>query len=434
MSPGLFKVDYLTRVEGEGGIEVMLDEHRSVREIRVKIFEPPRFFEGILKGRRCEEVADIVARICGICPVSYQMAAIRALEKILGIAPGRQVRILRKVFALSQWIQSHSLHVFFLALPDYLGYENIFQMAGAHRDLVERALRLKKLGNDITRTLGGREVHPVSAVLGGFTKLPPESILRELIAELRSRQEDVEAVLDFVAKIPRPNWAGERVFGALSHPEEYAVDEGRWCTTTGLAIDPEEFPEYVQEFQVPHSNALHCRLKDGTYYMVGPLARLNLNFEQLSSAALQAALKYNFKPPDFNPYSSIVARVLEIFHAIDACLSYLSDISFERAGISYEIRGGDGSWIVEAPRGSLYHRYRLDSRGFVEEARIIAPTTQNLARIELDLYELVRGITGEPDGKIAYMCEVAVRNYDPCISCATHCVIRHNSELNTKGY
>ncbi|MDH7578704.1 MAG: Ni/Fe hydrogenase subunit alpha [Bacillota bacterium] len=414
------KVDYLTRVEGEGGIEILLDEERKVREIKVHIFEPPRFFEGILKGRRCEEVPDIVARICGICPVSYQMAALKALERILGIKPGRQVRLLRKVFALSQWIQSHSLHVFCLALPDFLGYDDIFQMAGKHRDLVERGLRLKKLGNDITSMLGGREVHPVSAVLGGFTKLPPRSLREDLITQLEARQEDAHAALEFIAGLALPAWEGERVFGALSHPEEYAIDEGRWRTSTGLSLAPEEFPDYVEEFQVSYSNALRCRLKDGPYYMVGPLARVRLNFEQLAPEAQRAALRLNLNFFHHNPYHSIVARLLEIVHAIEACCEYLEEAPEKEETISYEVKGGEAASIVEAPRGSLFHWYQLNERGFVQKARIIAPTTQNLHRIEQDLRELVPAIAGEPDGEIARSCAVAVRNYDPCISCATH--------------
>lgn len=423
MSQNRLKIDYLTRVEGEGGVVVLLDEKGKVQELRVNIFEPSRFFEGVLKERHCEEVADFVARICGICPVSHQIAALQALERALGIQPSRQVRLLRKVFALSQWLQSHALHVFCLALPDFLGYEDFFQMARTHRDLVERGLRLKKLGNDLTRALGGREIHPVSAVLGGFTKLPPPSLRKELVRQLEARREDAQAALGFVAGLSFPAWEEERVFGALSHPQEYALDEGKWRTTTGLSLEPEEFLDGVEEFQVPSSNALRCRLKEGAYYMVGPLARVNLNFEQMAPAARHAARQLNLRFPSYNPCHSIWARLLEIIHALETCLSYLKEApAEEEEPLRYEVKGGEGASLVEAPRGSLFHQYQLGAQGFVEKARIVAPTTQNLHRLEQDLWELAPRIAGETEEKMRSTFAVAIRNYDPCISCATHLV------------
>lgn len=427
MCPSQLKVDYLTRVEGEGGIELDLDEQRRLLDARVTIFEPPRFFEGIVRGRRCEEIADIIARICGLCPVTYQLGTLLAIEHILGVEVSRQIRLLRKVFILSQYLGSHGIHVFFLALPDYLGYDNIFEVAREHRDLVNRGLRLKKLGNDITSFLGAREVHPVTAVIGGFTKLPPRSMLDDLIIQLKARQEDAQAALEFVARLPRPAWVGGRVFGALSHPAEYGLDEGRWCTNDGLSLSAEEFTGYVEEYQVPHSNALRCRLKNGAHYMVGPLARVNLNFEQLSAEARYAAGRLNLCVPDYNPFNSIVARLLEIVHAIETSIKYLEEIEVRQESLSYDIRAGAAASLIEAPRGTLYHHFRIDDRGFVQEANIIAPTTQNLSRIEQDLKELVPQIASEQDGNIARACEVAVRNYDPCISCATHCIIKSRS-------
>lgn len=424
MCPSRLKVDYITRVEGEGGIEITLDEQRRLLDVRVTVFEPPRFFEGIVRGRRCEEVADIVARICGMCPVSYQLGTLTAVEKILGIQVSRQVRLLRKVFALSQYLGSHGVHVFFLALPDYLGFDSIFEMAGQHRDLVNRGLRLKKLGNDITSCLGAREVHPVTAVLGGFTKLPPRSALDDLIVQLRARQEDAQAALEFVAGLPRPAWTGGRIFGALWHPGEYGLDEGEWRTNDGLSLSAEEFAGVIEEYQVPYSHALRCRLKSGASYMVGPLARVNLNFEQLAPSALHAARQLNLTLPDYNPFNSIVSRLLEIMHAIELGIKYLEETPVAEESLSYDISAGAAASLIEAPRGTLYHRYRIDELGVVQEARIIPPTTQNLARIEQDLWELTPQIAGEPDDSIARACEVAVRNYDPCLSCATHCIVR----------
>jgi coenzyme F420-reducing hydrogenase alpha subunit len=501
----------MTRVEGEGGIEIDLDEQRRLVDARVTIFEPPRFFEGIVRGHRCEEIADIIARICGLCPITYQLGTLMALERILGVAVSSQVRLLRKVFILSQYLGSHCLHVFFLALPDYLGCDNLFEMVGAHRDLVNRGLRLKKIGNDIASFLGAREIHPVTAVIGGFTKLPPRSMLEDLIVQLRARLDDALAALEQIAALRRPAWVGGRIYGALSHPEEYALDEGMWRTSDGLYLPADEFPGCVEEYQAPYSNALRCRLINGAYYMVGPLARVNLNFEQLAPETRRAADRLQLGPPDYNPFNSIVARAIEIMHAVEASIAYLEELvalekqvptgevsssgelssgnspaskeapsappsnrapSIRRMGArsggrplrpalngeqdnlapaapsgrnsgsrrdeaveyrapasnlelspAYDFRAGAAASLIEAPRGTLYHRFRLDERGLVREARIIPPTTQNLSRAEQDLKELVPQVSHLSDADLTRACEVAVRNYDPCISCATHCVI-----------
>ncbi|MGD0152458.1 MAG: Ni/Fe hydrogenase subunit alpha [Thermacetogeniaceae bacterium] len=427
MCPSRLSVDSLTRVEGEGGIEIDLDEQRRPLDVRINIFEPPRFFEGIVRGRRCEEIADLVARICGLCPVTYQLGTLMALERILGVTASRQVRLLRKVFILSQYLGSHGVHVFFLALPDYLGYHNIFELAGEHRDLVNRGLRLKKIGNDIASLLGAREIHPVTAVIGGFTKLPPRRLLDDLIVQLRGRQDDALAALEQIAALRRPAWAGGRIYGALYHPEEYAVDEGVWRTSSGLSLSADEFTDHVEEYQVPYSNALRCRLAGGAYYMVGPLARVSLNFEQLAPETLRAASRLNLSFPDYNPFDSIVARLLEIMHAIEMSIKYLEAVPVSGESLSYDIKAGAAASLVEAPRGTLYHRFRIDDRGLVQEARIIPPTTQNLSRIEQDLREMAPQISCLPDEELARACEVAVRNYDPCISCATHCLVTTRS-------
>ncbi len=451
MCPSRLRVDYMTRVEGEGGIEIDLDDQRRLLDARINIFEPPRFFEGIVRGRRCEEIADIIARICGLCPVTYQLGTLMALERILGVAVSSQVRLLRKVFILSQYLGSHCLHVFFLALPDYLGCDSIFEMAGAHRDLVNRGLRLKKIGNDIASFLGAREIHPVTAVIGGFTKLPPRSMLDDLIMQLRARLDDALAALEEIAALQRPAWVGGRIYGALSHPGEYALDEGVWRTSDGLSLSADEFTGYVEEYQVPCSNSLRCRLTNGSYYMVGPLARVNLNFEQLAPETRRAANRLHLGFPDYNPFNSIVARAIEIMHAVEASIEYLGEVmvsgkppssgkpqSFREppsSGVSpssgkspaYDFKAGAAASLIEAPRGTLYHRFRIDERGLVQEARIIPPTTQNLSRIEQDLKELVPQVPCMSDADLTRACEVAVRNYDPCISCATHCVINSRS-------
>jgi sulfhydrogenase subunit alpha len=413
-------IDYLARVEGEGGLDIVI-ENNQVKELRLRIFEPPRFFEGLLARRRFEEVPDIVARICGICPVSYQLAALMALEQIFGLVPTPRVRSLRRVFAFSQWIQSHALHIFMLALPDFLGYHNIFEMAQDYRPVVEHGLSLKKLGNDITAALGGREVHPVTAVIGGFTQMPSTDLCQNLIKQFQEHRQAAWETFKFLARLELPELNQHTTYVALVHPEEYALDQGHWQSTAGHDLPPDQFANYIDEYQVDYSNAFHCRfLETGTAYLVGPLARVNLNYHLLSANAREAAERYHLRFPSTNLYTSIIARALEIIHAIDTSISLLENPGLHTPDLKYAaMASGDGYAMIEAPRGTLYQHYRLD-RGYVEKARIIPPTAQNLNQIEKDLRQLLTTIISLSDEEITSQCAMLVRNYDPCISCATH--------------
>lgn len=416
------KVDYLARVEGEGALDIVVEDGQ-ITHLELRIFEPPRFFEAFLRGRGFQDAPDITARICGICPVAYQMSASQALEKALGLTTTPAIRALRRLIYCAEWIESHALHIYLLHAPDFLGYESAISMAGEPelKPLVERGLRMKKIGNELLALIGGREVHPVSPCVGGFYRAPHR---RELLALKPELEWGLEAALDTVALtagLSFPDFAPDYEFVALSHPDEYPLNEGRVVSSNGLDIAMEEFEEHFVEEHVAHSNALHAHRVGGGSYQVGPLARVNLNLDRLSPLAREAMEKSGLAFPNRNPFVSIVARSLELVHAFEEALQLIE--AYERpepSRVPASPRAGEGCHITEAPRGMLYHRYRLDEAGLIEAARIIPPTSQNLKRIEDDLWAFVPDVLALPQEEATWRCEQLIRNYDPCISCATH--------------
>jgi len=416
------KVDYLTRVEGEGSILVKL-KGDQVQDVQLRIFEPPRLFEAFLRGRHYLETPDIVARICGICPVAYQMSAVHALERILGITVDPAVRLLRRLLYCGEWIESHALHIFLLHAPDFLGYPDVISMAAGHRELVEQALRLKKIGNRVMTVLGGREIHPISVTVGGFHKVPAKADLRVLVDELAWARDTSVAAARIVAGLEFPDFEQDYEFVALSHPEEYPLNEGRLVSNKGLDIEVAEYGEQFVEQHVKHSNALHSRLRERGAYLVGPLARFNLNFDKLPETAQQVAGECGVTPPCRNPFRGIVVRAVELVFACEEALRLIAQYEAPAAPrVLAHVCPGVGHAATEAPRGVLYHRYEIDERGLILNAQIVPPTAQNQKRIEDDLWHYVPQLTGLPVETITAKCEQAVRNYDPCISCATHFV------------
>jgi coenzyme F420-reducing hydrogenase alpha subunit len=413
-------VDTLARVEGEGALLIKM-RGDQVTDVKLRIYEPPRFFEALLRGRHCSEAADITARICGICPVAYQMSAVQAMERALGITIDPAVRQLRRLFYCGEWIESHTLHVFMLHAPDFLGYPDVIAMARDHRAIVEQALRIKKIGNRIVALLGGREIHPVSAAIGGFYRVPAKKELRELMDDLKWALDSALESVRFLATLPFPSFEHDYNFVALSHPEEYPFNEGRLISSKGLDIDPSQYEEHFLEQHVEYSNALHSTLRGRGSYLVGPMARFGLNFAKLPAVAQQAAREARLPVPCRNPFQSIVVRAVEIVFACDEALRIIEDYSAPEAPrVGAADHAGVGHAITEAPRGSLYHRYELDGRGLIQTAKIVPPTSQNQKQIEEDLREFAPQIASAPIAEATLRCEQAVRNYDPCISCATH--------------
>jgi coenzyme F420-reducing hydrogenase alpha subunit len=415
------KVDYLTRVEGEGGVYVRA-EGGELREVKIDIFEPPRFFEAFLRGRLFQEVPDITARICGICPVAYQMSAVHALEAALEVTPPPEIRALRRLLYCAEWIESHALHIYLLNAPDFLGYESAIAMAADHPQEVERALRLKKIGNRVLEVLGGRATHPVSVCVGGFYKVPHRKELESLNADLLWALEASKHTLALVTTLPFPSYAPDYEFVSVSHPNEYPMNERRIVSSRGVDIAPEDFECVFLEEHVAHSTALHsARANNGSSYFVGPLARINLNMDKLMPQALAAARACGVSWPCRNPYMGIVARAVELIQACEEALAIIETYREPAASrVEFKIRAGEGCAATEAPRGLLYHRYRINDQGLVEFAKIIPPTAQNYHRMEDDLKAILPGVLDQPEAEIAQVCEKLIRTYDPCISCSTH--------------
>jgi coenzyme F420-reducing hydrogenase alpha subunit len=416
------KVDYLARVEGEGRLYLRI-KNGQVMESRFDIFEPPRFFEAFLRGRHFTEAPDLTARICGICPVAYQMSAAHAMEQALGVRVPGPLRDLRRLIYCGEWIKSHALHIFLLHAPDFLGYQDGFQMAKDHPDIVKMGLKLKKVGNDLVARIGGREIHPINVRVGGFYRTPTKPELLPLAEKLKWARDSALETMHWTAGLPFPEFEQDYEFVALSHPEEYPMNEGRLKSNRGLDIAVQEYEEHFVEEQAPHSHALHSRLKDRGPYLVGPLARYNLNFERLSPLAQEAAREVGLGPVCRNPFQSIMVRSVEILYAIEEALRLIEKYEVpEEPAVPLEPQAGVGHGCTEAPRGILYHRYDLDEQGLIREARIVPPTSQNQKSIESDLVQYATQNVDLPQDRLTWQCEQVIRNYDPCISCATHCL------------
>ena len=419
------KVDTLARVEGEGSLSIKI-RNGEVREVSFGIYEPPRFFEAFLRGRSYEEAPDIAARICGICPVAYQMSAVHAMEEAFGVSVTGQLRALRRLLYCGEWIESHALHIYLLHAPDFLGYEDAIQMAKDHGETVQMALRLKKIGNELMTVVGGREIHPINVRVGGFYKVPAKRDLQRLVENLKWARDASLKTIRFTSTLPFPEFEYDYEFVALRHPTEYPINEGRLVSTKGLDIPIAEYEHHFTEEHVERSNALHSVHKERGAYFVGPLARYNLNFDRLTKNAQDAAKSAGLAKTCLNPFKGIIVRAVETLYACEEALRIIRD--YEEPDHPFEpvhpVKG-IGHGCTEAPRGILYHRYHLAEDGKILDAKIVPPTSQNQKTIEADLARLMPSLVRKPDAEILWRAEQAIRNYDPCISCATHFLTLH---------
>ncbi|MFE1327796.1 Ni/Fe hydrogenase subunit alpha [Streptomyces sp. NPDC058735] len=427
----VLRVGSLARVEGEGALHLRV-AGRRVEQARLRIYEPPRFFEAFLRGRSHTEPPDITARVCGICPVAYQTSACRAIEDACGVAVDRRVGDLRRLLYCGEWIESHALHLYLLHAPDFLGCGSAVGLARTRRPDVERGLRLKQAGNALLEQLGGRAIHPVNVRLGGFHRAPAPAELRPLAERLRRAADDAWDTVRWVAGFDFPDAALDADFLALASQTVYAIDDGTPTVLraggTRTAFPVRAFPDHVREEQVPHSTALHSRL-DGRRHLTGPLARFAVGGARLSPVARQAALEAGLGDPALgavcrNPYRSALVRAVEVVYAVDEALRIIDAYEPpERPHVDVPPAAGTGHGATEAPRGLLYHRYRLDAAGTVTDACLVPPTAQNQGAIEDDLVRTVQRALaeGDPtDEELTHLCERAIRNHDPCISCSTH--------------
>jgi sulfhydrogenase subunit alpha len=414
------RVDYLARVEGEGSLTIRL-EGKKATEVRLGIFEPPRFFEALLRGRSYLEAPDITSRICGICPVAYLMSACHAMEDALGIEVDPPLRALRRLLYAGEWIESHALHVFLLHAPDFLGYPDALAMAKEHGEWVKRGLRIKKAGNAVLERLGGREIHPINVRVGGFYRTPGRAELEELLPELRWGRGAAEECLEWMAGFSFPRLERDYELVALRHPSEYPFCEGRLVSSRGLDIEVRDFERHFAEEQVPHSNALHSRVVGRGAYLCGPLARFGLDFDLLFPDVERLAVRARLAVPCRNPFQSILVRLVEIAQAFEEAIRVIERYEPPpRPFIAAAPRAATGFGGTEAPRGFLYHRYALDSEGTVTDAKIVPPTAQNQLSIEEDLFEIAPELAELSLAAATHRAEQAIRNHDPCISCATH--------------
>ena len=420
MATKTIRVDCLTRVEGEGALDLQISAGR-VTSAQLNIFEPPRFFEAFLRGRGYAEIPDIVARICGICPIAYQMSAVHAIENAFGVMVDGQLRALRRLIYCGEWIESHALHVVMLHAPDFLGFPDAIQMAGEHGDVVRSGLALKKTGNELMRVLGGREIHPVNVKAGGFYRAPSRAELAPVAENLARAQELAVSLVRWVAAFPFPQFEQDYEFVALRHPEEYPFNEGRLVSNRDIDIDIADYETQFEERHVAHSTALHSVVKRRGPYLVGPLARYALNFDRLPASVQALAREAGLGPVCRNPFQSIIVRALEIVYACTEALRLIA--AYEPpalAALPVEPRAGTGFGCTEAPRGICWHRYEFDAEGTIRAARIVPPTSQNQPSIEADLAAVATSVLDQPDEFIRDRCEQTIRNYDPCISCSTH--------------
>lgn len=413
-------VDYLARVEGEGALRLRV-EGDVITEVEFRIFEPPRYFEAFLVDRHFSEAPDITARICGICPVAYQMSATHALEAVGGVVTPEGIRELRRLLYCGEWMESHALHVFFLHAPDFLGFQDAIAMAEQHPEAVRNGLRLKKIGNRILEVLGGRAVHPINVKVGGFFRVPTADELAPLGAELEWARQAALDTVAWAGALEFPDFSRDYEFVSLRHPSEYPFNEGRIISNRGLDISVEQWPEYFSEEHVARSNALHARTRAGSSYFVGPLARYANCFDLLPDVAKEAAERAALGPVVRNPFQSIVVRAVELVFACDEALRIIGGYRPPtEPAVAVPMPGGVGHGATEAPRGLLYHRYVVGSDELIDEAHIVPPTSQNQLSIEEDLLGYAQPRLGLSDDRLQWELEQAIRNYDPCISCATH--------------
>jgi sulfhydrogenase subunit alpha len=416
-----YAVRQLTRVEGEGRLELSVRDG-AVTEAHLEIFEAPRYFERLVVGRDGNEVIDIVARICGICPVAYQMSAVHAFERLYGVEVDPVVRSLRRLFYCGEWIESHALHIYLLHAPDFLGYPSAIELAADHREIVERGLRLKKLGNRLVAILGGRPIHPVSVRIGGFSRAPRRADLHALQADLEAAIPDAVETVRWAASLVPPSYAREPRLVALRHPGEYPMNDGRIVSSDGIDVAPGDWTDAFVEHQVPWSNALQARARDGVPYLLGPTARVSLAGDRLHPLAREALAATRLGDElRTNVFRSIVARAVELLHALAEAAEITGSYRPpDKPQVPWTPRAGVASWATEAPRGLLFHRYEVDERGLVRRAQIVPPTSQNQAAIEHDLAAFAPSVLELPHAEATDRLEQLIRSYDPCISCATH--------------
>lgn len=415
-------IEVLTRVEGEASIEVDIKRGSEEQRLQIKVFEPPRFFEGFMQGRRYDEVSDFGSRICGICSVPHQTCSLYAVEKATGIEVSQQTKDLRDLINAGEMLMNLAVHMYMLAGPDFLGYESVLSFKEKDLPILLRAVRLKKVGNHILKVVGGRETHPIAMVPGGFTSVPTRKQLDEIIKLLESVREDTVESVKFTAGLKYPEFTRESEHIAISNDKEYSFTLGNLKSTKGINAPVEKHHELIDEIRENrlHDHVMHYKVKGRDSFLVGPLARVNLNFDKLSPFAKDLAKKYGFTYPEYNPFKSLQARALEMVHIIDEGIELCKKLNPKKETLDKKPKGGHGIHIVEAPRGILYYEYKVNNEGIVEYADIITPTAHYVLNLENDIKHYIPQLAEMSPKDAKFHVEMLARAYDPCFSCSVH--------------
>ncbi|MCD6482828.1 MAG: Ni/Fe hydrogenase subunit alpha [Candidatus Aenigmarchaeota archaeon] len=415
------KIDELSKVEGHAKLTVKFDEKtRKVSVCSLEVFESPRYFEVLIKGKDYDQVPYYAGRICGICNVAHLIGSTLAVENALGIEVSEQTKMLRELMVLGGVIHSHLLHMYMLALPDLLGYESILDMTSKYSDLIKRGLELKEIGNDIVRVIGGRPIHPITSLVGGFTKLPKQEELNELIKRIERKMplvvETIKMMKELVDKSSSMD-VGEE-YMSLNHKKHYAMLYGELVSFSGKRFHPKDYKKYLTEEIIDYSTSKHVKL-NGKTFMVGPLARMNIHSDKVSYETKMVMKEFGISFPTNNLLYAHVARAVEVFEFMQRCLDILSELNLKNEKVVKPKRkSGYGVSATEAPRGVLYHAYRIEN-GVVKDVDIIPPTTQNTACME-DVTKRYIENTNNKGKKLVHEIEKLIRTFDPCFSCSAH--------------
>ena len=415
-------IEHVARIEGHGTITVEVEDGQ-VKDIRMDIIEPARYFESMVVGRRFDEAPLITSRICGICSPNHMLTSIKALEVALGVEVSERTQIMRKLLVYGSYLQNHATHLYLLAAPDYVGLPSVFPLAQTHPEVVERALRVKKLGNDLTTLIGGRPVHPITAVLGGFTSEPEPTRLVAFRDALLAASQDAAATVDLFGSFDEYEFetAGEML--ALVDDDDYAIYDGQTgALDAGWRRPVSEYRSFIEERVVGHSNAKHSTV-GGRTFMVGALPRINLSRATLGATAADALNRVGLSIPSRNPFMNNLCQAVELVDAAARCAQYIEtllDMGGSTTPVAFKIAAGSGSAATEAPRGTLYHGYSVDDDGIVTAGDVITPTAQNLANLDADMRAFAPSVVDLPREEFVIAVERLVRAYDPCLSCSVH--------------
>ena len=429
MSKEVLSIDHMARVEGHGQVKVSIKEG-VVESVQMQIDEPARFFESMVRGRRFDEIPYIASRICGICSASHVITSLQAIEQAFGITVSERTRMLRELLVYGSYLQNHATHLYVLAAPDYLKQQSVLPLANMDKGLFDKALALKSLGNELCNMVGGRSIHPITAVVGGFTSEPTAQQYLQMADQLDAALEFAKETVDVFNGFPTPMLETDGDMMAMVEQGAYPISlSSRFVLVdSGKEYDCGELHDAIEEYAVAHSGALFARVKESKKpYMVGALARINASWNNITSEAKFAAAKAGIRPPERNPFNNNVAQAIELVDAVQRCAQLCRDLAGDKfegttKPVEFQVKAGPGIGFNEAPRGTVFHDLEFDEEGRVIHAAIVTPTAQNVANMEADMMKLACDLAAQnvSEDELKKQVEMLVRAYDPCFSCSVH--------------